>query len=74
MQLEGLDHCGDDFGRGSDILADAELLDDQHLVAVLVSVVAHGAEDDAGRCARQCRCRTDAIFRRIEAKYCTVSG
>ena len=48
MQLEGLDHCGDDFGRGSDILADAELLDDQHFVAVLVSVVAHGAEDDAG--------------------------
>ena len=48
MQLEGLDHCGDDFGRGSDILADAELLDDQHFVAVLVSVVAHGSEDDAG--------------------------
>ena len=47
LKLERFYHRGDDLSRGGDVLGDAELFDHQHLMAVLVGVIAHGAEDDA---------------------------
>src|SRR5699024_2682190 len=46
--LQAFDHGGHDPGGGGNILFDAEIPDHQHLVAVLVGVVTHGPQDDAG--------------------------
>ena len=46
LKLERFYHRGDDLSRGGDVLGDAELFDHQHLMAVLVGVIAHGAEDE----------------------------
>ena len=41
--LQAFDHICHDLRRGLDVLGDAELLDNEHLIAALVGVVAHGA-------------------------------
>ena len=46
--LQAFNHICHDLRRGLNVLGDAELLDNEHLIAALVGVVAHGAQDDAG--------------------------
>ena len=41
-------HADHNGGGGLDVLGNAEILDHQHLVAGLVGIVAHGAQDHAG--------------------------
>ena len=41
--LQAFDHICHDLRRGLNVLGDAELLDNEHLIAALVGVVAHGA-------------------------------